>query len=396
MVLTTAVLILAFADGGPDWTALAASARQAYAQQHYDEALAGFRAAGKAARAAGDDSAALDCVRLEAGVQRDTAHPGEAESLLQSAAEDFAKAHGDDALEIAGIQEDLALLARSGGHSDAAVALLDKAISIRQRHTEGGRDALARDLTASAILQRQLGHQDAATDLLKRAIAEWDAASPGDPQCLPALDALAGAYRDAAAYQDAEPLLQRELRLRESAAGPDSSDLISTVDSLAYVEFGLGKLAQAEALYNRLLALWQRNAAADHPMVALTLDKLAELYAFQQKYDRAQEFAQRALALRTAVEMASLNETGRLRVMQSRIPEAEEQYRRAIQIGDLLQAPDEVMDPPLRVWSTLLHQLGHEREAKAVDKRINEALLRQADRDGRRELPGGQGTAAHH
>jgi hypothetical protein len=45
------------------------------------------------------------------------------------------------------------------------------------------------------------------------------------------------------------------------------------------------------------------------------------------------------------------------------------------------------MDPPLRVYATILHQLRREREARAVDKRITDALLRNADRDGRREPP---------
>ncbi|HZU27356.1 MAG TPA: tetratricopeptide repeat protein, partial [Bryobacteraceae bacterium] len=168
---------------------------------------------------------------------------------------------------------------------------------------------------------------------------------------------------------------------------------ISAVDSLAYVQFGRGRLPEAEALYDRLLALWQKNAAPNHPMVALTLDKMAELYAFQQKYARAQEFAQRALDLRTGAEIASLNQSGRLLIIQGKVGEAADLYRRTVQAGDLMKAPDEVMDPPLRVYATILRQLRREREARVVDRRITDALLHSADRDGRREPPPMPGTS---
>ncbi|HZU27399.1 MAG TPA: tetratricopeptide repeat protein, partial [Bryobacteraceae bacterium] len=268
MLIPSMIVILAFADSSSDSSAAADRARQAWARQQYAEAQAGFHTAAEDARAAANDSAALEYTRLEAAVQRDSGNAAAAEVLLAGTGGDFAKAHGENAPELAAIWEDMALLERFQGHPEAAAPLLEKAIAIREPHPD---PALARDITAEAMLQGQLGHHDLVIDLLKHAVAVWDTASPGDPQSLAALDALAAAYRDQSRYDDAEPLLERSLCMREALFGPDSADLISAVDSLAYVQFGRGRLPEAEALYDRLLALWQKNAAPNHPMVALTL-----------------------------------------------------------------------------------------------------------------------------
>jgi hypothetical protein len=62
-------------------------------------------------------------------------------------------------------------------------------------------------------------------------------------------------------------------------------------------------------------------------------------------------------------------------------------YHRAIGIGDLAKAPDEVLDPLLRIYAKLLRVENRAREADTVDRRVKDALLRKADREGRRPSP---------
>src|ERR1039458_10082494 len=273
------------------------------------------------------------------------------------------------------------------GRAEPALAAIDKAIKIREAQTDAARAGLARDLTLAAVLHQQAGQEAPAIELLKRAIQEWSMAQPGDPQCLPAIEALAGIYRDRAQYADAEPLLQRAVRMREAADGLDTAELIPAVDSLAYVEFGLQKYPEAEALYKRLRTLWEKNAGADHPMAALTLDKMAEFYAFQHRYDEADEVATAALALRAKTYIASLNQTGRVLLMEGKLADAEDLYHRTAQIGDLAKAPDDVMDSPLRIYARILREMKRNDEAAALEKRVKDALLRKADREGRRPAP---------
>ena len=159
--------------------------------------------------------------------------------------------------------------------------------------------------------------------------------------------------------REAEPLYLRALAIREAALGPDSSELLSTLDSLAYVYFGQQKFAEAEPVYRRLLALWESSAGPDHPMVALTLDKMAEFYAFQQRYTEAEAAASQSLALRTNQYIASLNQTGRILIMEAKIAEAEDLYRRSIQIADLAKASDAALDPLLRIEARILRDTDH-------------------------------------
>jgi tetratricopeptide (TPR) repeat protein len=391
-MLHAVILALAFLAPAASTTELD-KGRQAYARQQYPEALTLFEAAEKSARAENDPALLLECLRLRAAVQRDSGDPAQADQSLQKAAEEAAKAYGETSPELAGVLEEIATGDRAQGRAEPAMVAVEKAIKIREAQTGPPRAGLARDLTLAAVLHQQADQVEPAMELLKRAIQEWSLTQPGDPQCLPAIEALAGIYRDRSQYADAEPLLQRAVRLREAASGLDSAELIPPVDSLAYVEFGLQKYADAEPLYKRLLDLWQKNAGADHPMVALTLDKMAEFYAFQHRYEEAEKSAIAAMELRSRTYIASLNQTGRVLLMEARLDDAADLYRRTEQIGDLSHAPDDVMDPPLRIYAKILREMKQDRAAAAVEKRIKEALLRKADREGRRTLPGSKSSS---
>lgn len=349
--------------------------KQAYARRDYAEAVAQLTAA---AETAAESPAYCEIVRFLAAAYRETGDRDRAEQVLALAVEE----HRD-----AGLLEDLATMRRAQGRPQEALTALEEAVEIREARPDATRIELARDRTIAAMLHSKLGNADKAIEAFQRAIREWDLASPGDPQSLTALESLAVMYRDRAAYQEAEPLLERAVRLREAANGPDSAEVISAVDSLAYVEFGLKKFAPAEALYRRLAALWEKNAGADHPMLALTFDKMAEFYAFQQRYADAEIYARRALELRTRTHLASLNQTGRVLLMEAKLDEADKLYRTALQIGDLAEAPDDAMDPLLRTSATLLRTLKRDGEAEKLDARVKAALLRKADREGRLPSP---------
>jgi hypothetical protein len=387
-LLALALLAPAMADDTAGGRAELDKGRQAYAHQQYAEALTRFDAAEQAARTEGDAALLVECLRLRAAVQRDSGDAVHAEQSLLKAADEASKAYGDSSPELAAVLEEIATGNRAQGRAEPALAAIEKAVKIREAQTGDARAGLARDLTLAALLRQQAGQQEPAMELLKRAIQEWSLEQPGDPQCLPAMEALAGIYRDRSQYADAEPLLERAVRTREAASGPDTAELIPAVDSLAYVDFGLEKYAEAEALYKRLRGLWEKNAGDEHPMVALTLDKMAEFYAFQHRYEEAEEAATAALKLRAKAYIASLNQTGRVLLMEARLTDAEDLYRRTTQIGDLAKAPDEVMDSPLRIYARILREMKRDDEAAAIEKRVHDALLRKADREGRRPAPG--------
>jgi tetratricopeptide (TPR) repeat protein len=329
----------------------------------------------------------LDALRMLASARRAQGDFGEASRALARALEVCAALHGAESRQSAGLLAEIASAERAQGHLELALETIQKAITTREAAPGGRPEDLARDLTFRATIELKFKHGEEAAELLIRAVDLWNSAAPGDVQILPALEVLASLYRDASLYDKAEPLLLQALKMRESVAGPDSADVIADVDSLAYVYFGLKRYPEAESYYKRLLDLWEKTAGSDHPMRALTLDKMAEFYAFQQRYAEGEKAAAEALAMRGRVHLASLNQTGRLILMQARLADADDLYRRAVQIGDLAKAPDEWMDPLLRVYAAVLREENKTEEAEAVDKRVKEALLRKADREGRRPSP---------
>ncbi len=282
----------------------------------------------------------------------------------------------------------LASAARAAGKAEDAMAYVQAAIQLHEDNGVAQPDELAKDVTRLAMLQLAAKDRKAAKESLVRAVELWNRAPSAEGiQELAAVDSLAAMHRDDAEYPEAEALLVRALRTREAAYGPEASELIATVDSLAYVLFGQKKYAEAEPLYKRLLSLWENSAGPEHPMVALTLDKTAEFYAAQQRYAEAEPLVERSLAMRTNLLMSSFNQTGRIALMQAKLDESRELYTRAIRIGDDCKVADEVMDPLLRIQSRLLRQMNRTEEADAIDARVQAALLRKADREGRRPSP---------
>ena len=373
----------------PAWKAEIERGNKAIAARDFAEAAARFQSALTEAEAVpGEDAGVLEALRACAKGSRLQGRFEDSEQLLSRAVAVAAKRYGETSLELASVWSEVAAAERSRGQRKEAVASLEKAIRIRGSHPEGKTEDLARDLTGMAVLQVAMGDSKSARETLKQALAAWEAAvAPDSPQLLPVLDALGGIYRDSAEYSEAELLYLRALMTREAALGPDSSELLSTLDSLAYVYFGEKKYAEAEPVYRRLLSLWESSVGPEHPMVALTLDKMAEFYAFQQRYAEAESAASRALAMRTNLHIASLHQAGRILLMESKLQESEDLYHRAIEIGDLAKAADDVLDPLLRVHARLLREMKRPQEADAVDKRVKDALLRKADREGRRPSP---------
>lgn len=376
-------------EPGATWKTEYERGKKALSTRDYAEAMARFRASLADAEATpGNESGVIDVLRACSQGSRLQRRFEEAEEFLSRAAVLVAKQHGETSLELAALLSELAVVARSSGNRREALASLEKAIRIREGHPEAKPEDIAKDVTEAGLSQAGLGDTKSAKDTLHRALSLWATAAPPDsPQLLPVLDALGVIYRDGAEYGEAEAVFLRALTIRELLLGPDSSELLSTLDSLAYVYFGQKKFSEAGPVYKRLLALWESSAGQEHPMVALTLDKMAEFYAFQQQYDEADAAASRALAMRTNMHIASLNQTGRILLMEANLQPAEDHYRRAIAIGDLAKATDDVLDPLLRVYGKVLRVLDRPQEAAAVEKRATDALIQKADREGRRPSP---------
>jgi hypothetical protein len=119
-------------------------------------------------------------------------------------------------------------------------------------------------------------------------------------------------------------------------------------------------------------------------MVALTLEKMGVFYAAQEKYADAEPLFDRSLDIRMKAFLQSINHKGRSQVMQQKWKEAEVLYKSSVVMADSFSVSDELMDPMLRVYMGVMKELGKLKEAKALDARIRGALIKKADREGKR------------
>ena len=362
----------------PTWQA-------ALAARDYDKAVEKLQAAANA----DDPRTRTEALRGLALIARLRGQLDDAADFLGKAVRAMTDAGGRDSVEVADLFSELGMVYRAAGKRDDAIGTLTHAAHIRELHPGRDGEALARDLTLLGILQ--IAAEDKlAAETLTHALKAWDAAvPPDDVRILVVLDALGGLYRDQSDYAAAEPLFLRALALREVSAGTDSADLISTLDSLAYVYFGQKKFAEAEPYYKRLLATWETSAGREHPMVALTLEKMGVFYSAQEKYVEAEPLFERSLDIRMKALLQSVSHKGRAQVMQEKWKEAEILYRNSVAMADSFKMSDELMDPMLRVYMSVMKELGKVKEAKVLDERIRGALVKKADREGKR-LPAPQ------
>jgi alpha-glucuronidase len=124
-------------------------------------------------------------------------------------------------------------------------------------------------------------------------------------------------------------------------------------------------------------------------MVALTLEKMGVFYSAQDKYAEAEPLFDRSLEIRMRALLQSIGHKGRAQVMQANFKDAEVLYKNAVAMADSFKVSDDFMDPMLRVYMSVVKELGKLKEAKALDERIRGALIRKADREGKR-LPAPQ------
>jgi hypothetical protein len=73
--------------------------------------------------------------------------------------------------------------------------------------------------------------------------------------------------------------------------------------------------------------------------------------------------------------------------MQAKIGDAEDLYARAVKIGDLAKAPDDVIDPVLRTYAKILRELHRDKDARPLELRVREAIQRRAEREGYQTIP---------
>ncbi|GAG19798.1 unnamed protein product, partial [marine sediment metagenome] len=144
-----------------------------------------------------------------------------------------------------------------------------------------------------------------------------------------------------ALWQFLIPLMEEFTGLIEGRLGPEHPDTATSLDNLAMLYWHQGRYEEAEPFYKRALAIHEKVSGAEHPDTANSLNNLATLYGDQGRYEEAEPFYKRALAIHEKVSGAehpdtanSLNNLATLYGDQGRYEEAEPFYKRALAIRE--------------------------------------------------------------
>jgi len=219
--------------------------------------------------------------------------------LLEEALEIRRNELGEEALEMACSQEELATLLGSVGDYEAARQLFENALAIREELL--GNDHPEVGLTVSNLgnLYRQLRDFNQAIPLYERALEIREKVlGPDHPDVSNSLNGLAIVFEAMGKYEEALPLYKRALAIRENAFGPDHPQVATSFNNLATLYWLMGNYEAARPLNVRALAIQEKVLGADHPDLTYTLNVYALLLLADDDYAGAKKVHQRALTIR--------------------------------------------------------------------------------------------------
>ena len=224
----------------------------------------------------------------------------EAEPLALQALEVSLKTNGPDHVDTATSLNNLATLYDNvnGWAEDLVEPLLKRALAIREKVLGPDHSASLATSRNLVFLYELLRKYDLAEPFYKRDLAIHEKVlGPDDEATATSLNNLASLYRNQGKYDLAEPLLKQALAIREKVFGPDHTTTAESLDNLASLYRNQGKYDLAESLLKRALARDEKVRGPDHEDTATALNNLGSLYKNQGKYDLAEPLYKRALAI---------------------------------------------------------------------------------------------------
>ena len=209
----------------------------------------------------------------------------------------------EDGLRRAGLFTQLAVVHEARGEFAQALALLERALSIRETSLGFEHPEVAEILNDLAVVHEARGEYEQARVLHERVLAIWETSlGPEHPLVATSLNNLANVYNAGRQYEQARVLYERALAIWETSLGPEHPLVAIPLDHLADVHQARGEYEQAGVLYERALAIWETPLRPEHPRVAQPLVGLAEVALARRAPGKAVPLAERAVAIRAAGE----------------------------------------------------------------------------------------------
>ncbi len=226
-----------------------------------------------------------------------------------------------------------------------AAPLLEKAVAIREQHTDDEL-SLAASLQSLALLLDLRGDPGMAEEPIRRAVDIRRRRLGAGEELAESLNTLGNVLWHTNRLDEAEAVHRQALEMRERIYPPIPSKIAQSLHNIGALRYFNGDLAEAERLWRRSAEIEEKEDGPDSWGLATSLHCVAIVCNDQQRYDEALRFEERALAIREKVlgrdhphVALSLNTMGDIYCGLGRPAEAEKMIRRAVVIAEAAWGP---------------------------------------------------------
>jgi tetratricopeptide (TPR) repeat protein len=290
---------LAAVDREAEWRSRYAAANEAAMQTDLETSRALLASLGrdlerelKQARAASPTSPETATAELWlASVYLDQSRHAEAAPLLQNAYEIRVKKFGEESEPVAEVFD---RLARLGNDEEEALALLDRALAIREKVHGPVHPTIAATLHDIGINRLTVHRFRDAEAAYKRALSIMEQVSGRESlDVVEPLYDLGWLYLASDREKDAIPVYQRALAVVEKSAASDDDKVADALEHLAYAYRNAERLGDAEPLYVRAVVIREKHHGAKHILTLSPIGHLKDIYDAQGRKEEADVMGRR-------------------------------------------------------------------------------------------------------
>ncbi len=263
-----------------------------------------------------------------------------AAALLEDAVALRERVQGAEHPDLASSLEQLARVVSATGESPAALALQHRALAIRRARFGAEHPAVAAALHGLGEVHYAAGDRAAAERFFRQALAMRRALLGDDhPETAENLHELASLLRDRGDLAGAEPLMRRALELKRRHLGERHTEVALLENDLALLLLERGEAAAALPLLERSIETFRLLLGPDHMWTSTAQKNLAKVYRAAGDLEAAEALLRQVLDGRRRVLPAesphiawAAQELGRLLVERGDAAVAEELLRGSVDI----------------------------------------------------------------
>jgi tetratricopeptide (TPR) repeat protein len=215
----------------------------------------------------------------------------QAAPLLQDAYEIRVKKFGEESEPVA---EVLDRLARLGHDEEEAIALLERALAIREKVHGPVHPTIAANLHDIGINRLTVHKYRDAEAAYKRAIAIMEQVSGRESiDVVEPLYDLAWLYLASDREKEAIPVYQRALAIVEKSVAADDDKVADALEHLGYAYRNAERLNDAEPLYVRAVVIREKHHGPKHLLTLSPIGHLKDIYDAQGRTEEADVMGRR-------------------------------------------------------------------------------------------------------